>query len=77
MIGVQLTKMKNLGLSMELSDELIKCLQDRYWRLNNLYYIKDKSGNKIPFKLNWAQEDFYWAMHYFNLVLKARACALS
>lgn len=47
-------------------------LSDRWWRLNNLYYIKDKQGKKVIFKLNWAQEDFYKNLHYFNVILKAR-----
>jgi len=55
-----------------LDPKLIECLKNRYWRLNNLYYIKDKSGNKVLFKLNWMQEDLFWNMHNFNLVLKAR-----
>lgn len=47
-------------------------LSDRWWRLNNLYYIKDKKGNKIKFQLNWAQKDFYDNLWYFNIILKAR-----
>lgn len=47
-------------------------LKDRWWRLNNLYYITDKQGNKIKFKPNWAQEKLYNSLHYFNLILKAR-----
>lgn len=47
-------------------------LSDRWWRLNNLYYIIDKSGNKVKFKSNWAQKDLYDNLHYFNVILKAR-----
>lgn len=47
-------------------------LSDRWWRLNNLYYIKDKEGKKVLFRLNWAQSDFYENLHYFNVILKAR-----
>lgn len=47
-------------------------LSDREWRLNNLYYIKDKQGNKILLKFNWAQQKFYDALWYFNIILKAR-----
>lgn len=47
-------------------------LADREWRLNNLYYIKDKRGNKVRFKMNWAQKHFYDALWYFNIILKAR-----
>lgn len=52
--------------------ELTKLLSNRWWRINNLYYIKDKQGRKILFKCNWAQTTFYKALHYFNVILKAR-----
>lgn len=57
---------------MKIPQELINCLQDRYWRMNNLYHIKDKDGKQVLFKMNWMQEDLYWNMHNFNLILKAR-----
>lgn len=53
-------------------EELKSKLLDRSWRLNNLYYIKDKQGNKIKFRLNWAQQDLASGLHYFNVILKAR-----
>ena len=42
------------------------------WRLDNLYYIKDKTGSKVRFKLNWAQKYLLENMWYLNLLLKAR-----
>jgi len=53
-----------LGLQKRLSSKL--------WRLNNLYYIKDKNGAKIKFKLNWAQELYHSTKHNRNIILKAR-----
>lgn len=47
-------------------------LGDREWRLNNLYFIKDKEGKKVRFRLNWAQRKLYGALWYFNIILKAR-----
>lgn len=47
-------------------------LSDRWWRLNNLYYIKDKRGVKVKFNPNWAQQDLYDNLHYYNVILKAR-----
>lgn len=63
-----------MATQQELSDyEAFKSkLRDREWRLNNLYWIKDKSGNKIKFKLNWAQNHLYDNRHFFNVILKAR-----
>lgn len=34
-------------------EELKKGLKSQEWRLNNLYWIKDKKGNRIKFRLNW------------------------
>jgi hypothetical protein len=47
-------------------------LSDRHWRLNNLYKITDKSGKEVTFKMNWAQQNLYDNLHYFDLILKAR-----
>jgi len=58
-------------------DELVKLLSDRKWRLNNLYYIQDKEGCKVKFKLNSAQEKFYSRIWYINCILKARQLGLS
>jgi hypothetical protein len=54
-----------------------KLLNDPYWRLNHLYWIIDKAGNKELFKLNWAQEKLYHEMWYCNLILKARQLGIS
>ena len=45
---------------------------DWRWRLNNLYWITDKDGRRVQFKLNWAQERLFNEMHYMNAILKAR-----
>lgn len=52
-------------------------LSDRWWRLNNLYHIKDVKGQKVLFKPNWAQENFYKDIWYYNCVLKARQLGFS
>lgn len=52
-------------------------LHDRDWRLNHLYYIKDKSGVKIPFTMNWAQRELYESMHTCEIVLKARQLGMT
>lgn len=56
----------------EAYQSLSKNLKDRNWRLNNLYYIKDKAGKKVKLRLNWAQKHFYNALWYINIILKAR-----
>lgn len=63
---------------MKLTDEaqdyqaIKKKLNSKTWRLNNLYKIKDKTGKVIPFKMNWAQNELYKNIWYFNIILKAR-----
>ena len=47
-------------------------LQDPWWRLNNLYFIQDKYGNKVRFNAWPEQRDLYENMWYLNIVLKAR-----
>lgn len=57
--------------------ELKTKLSDKLWRLNNLYFIKDKQGKKVKFKLNWAQSQYRSSIHYFNVILKARQLGFS
>lgn len=52
-------------------------LENPLWRINNLYCIIDKEGKKIPFRLNWAQEDLYRNMWFCNIILKARQLGIS
>jgi len=52
-------------------------LNDPLWRLNNLYWIIDKAGNKSIFNLNWAQKKLYQDMWYCNIILKARQLGIS
>jgi|SRR5271170_1667036 len=54
-----------------------KRLTDPRWRINNLYWIINKQGKKIKFKLNWAQEQLYKDMWYCNVILKARQLGIS
>lgn len=53
-------------------DHLAANLRNRWWRLNNLYWIKDKQGKKVLFKPNWVQEQLEQNLHWLNLVLKSR-----
>lgn len=52
-------------------------LASQSWRLNNLYWIKDPEGKKIPFRLNWAQQELYQNFHTSNLILKARQLGIT
>jgi len=50
----------------------LELFSDWRWRLNNLYYIIDKNGQRVRFQMNWAQESLFTDMHYMNAILKAR-----
>lgn len=52
--------------------EDINLLLSKRHRLENLYYIIDKNGQKVPFKLNWAQQELDDNRWYQTLILKAR-----
>lgn len=52
-------------------------LADPWWRLNNLYFIKDKKGKKVRFKPNWAQTILYNNMWYLSIILKARQLGMT
>lgn len=54
------------------AEQIKKKLSDKYWRMNNLYWIKDKSGKHIKFKFNWMQEILFNLLHNKNVILKVR-----
>ena len=47
-------------------------LSDWRWRIDNLYHITDKNGQKLRFQMNWAQEALFNEMSFQNVILKAR-----
>ena len=57
--------------------ELKNNLQDRKWRLNNLYFIKNDQGNRVQFKMNWAQQFLFDNLWYLNIILKARQLGIT
>ena len=50
---------------------------DYRWRLNNLYWITSKDGQRIQFRTNTAQEQLLDNLHYCNVILKARQLGFS
>ena len=53
-------------------DELVDAMTFKWFRLNTLYHIKDKSGQKVLLKPNEEQEQFYIEQHCRDIILKAR-----
>lgn len=61
-----------MSTTPEQIDRIKVLLADRWWRLNNLYWIRDKWGRKVRFKPNSVQERLDDSLHFLNLVLKSR-----
>lgn len=57
--------------------EIKSLLEDRFWRLNHLYWIQDANGRKVKFRMNWAQLHFYREIWYLNEILKVRQIGMS
>lgn len=57
-------------------DQAFSLLRNQEWRLRNLYKIKDKEGNVVDFKPNWAQIQLLKS-HNLNIVLKARQLGIT
>jgi len=64
-------------LTQEHKELLTDIFTDEWTRLNTLYHIVDKEGNKKVFKANWAQKELYYNLHNLNIVLKARQLGIS
>ena len=47
-------------------------VNDKLWRLDNLYFIKTKDMRQVPVRLNWAQRDFITKRSPKSFILKAR-----
>ena len=52
-------------------------LSDREWRIDNLYWIKNKDGVPIPFKRNHAQRLYSAQEWYRDTILKSRKLGFS
>lgn len=61
-----------MDFPLDFNPEKVRQYRSAHWRLNHIYFIKDVDGNRVPFRLNWAQENFFDELWYLNLVLKSR-----
>lgn len=58
-------------------DLLKEHLSDYKWRINNLYFVRDKKGRKVPFRLNTAQQYVVENMWYQTIIPKARQLGMT
>lgn len=52
-------------------------IDDKIWRLNNLYRVVSKDGNSVPFRLNDIQKQVVINKHKRKLILKARQLGMT
>lgn len=57
---------------MSIRQRAAALLRDRLWRLNNLYYITDKKGRCVKFRMTPEQLAYYESEWHRNIILKAR-----
>lgn len=58
-------------------EEFIECLDDKWWRMNNLYTVKNKQGRLVPFKINEMQMKVALCPHNRQIILKSRQVGMS
>lgn len=61
---------------MITQEQAFALLRDQKWRMNHLYKIKDKEGEIVDFKPNWAQSTLLGSYN-LNIVLKARQLGIT
>lgn len=59
------------------SAKLLELLSDRWWRISNLYWVQDETGQAVKFVPNDAQRQLWDDLHYNNVILKARQLGFS
>ncbi len=55
-----------------MKPEHLALLRDKLWRLNHLYWITNKEGKPVRFKMTPEQLEYFEGMHTRNIILKAR-----
>ncbi|HEI8948921.1 terminase [Morganella morganii] len=55
-----------------MKPEHLALLRNKQWRLNNLYWITDKEGHPVRFKMTPEQTEYFEGIHNRNIILKAR-----
>lgn len=60
-------------------EDIMENLSNRWWRINHLYYIKDKNANKILFKPEDRpyQKELHDNFWYFTIIPKARQLGIT
>ncbi len=63
-------------MNKQIADGIHK-FGDPKWRMENLYWIINKKGQRVKFAPNWAQDAMSKEIWYCNIILKARQLGIS
>lgn len=69
--------MTALAVRDNAQEQVLALLSDRWWRLSNLYWIQDETGNPVRLVPNAAQRELWENLHSNNAILKARQLGFS
>lgn len=65
-------------MTVNLDTKLLENLKSKLWRLNHLYWIRDKDGKEVKLKLNKAQMTVFTKFkHNKKIILKSRQRGIS
>ncbi len=56
------------------ANDIVENITSSTWRLNNLYYIRNKKGKKVLFKMNDTQEVLHKDKSQYVMCLKGNEC---
>lgn len=60
------------GYDMDTEEGAKKAFSNKFWRLNNLYWIMDEDGKRVKFRMRFEQWVFALSLHTRNTILKVR-----
>ena len=67
----------DLGEKAALEEKIKSLLSNKWWRMNNLYWIVDPNMKRVRFRMNKAQEHLFKNAWWRNVVPKSRRHGIS
>lgn len=61
----------------QTDEEFIECLGSKLWRMNNIYYVTNKQGELVLFRMNPLQRKVAEVRHNRKIILKSRQVGIS
>lgn len=69
--------MKETSNQITIPKEVREKMQSQYWRICNLYWIRDKKGKLVKFQPTYFQKFLLKTLWFLNIILKARQLGFS